>query len=157
MSEKINAYCSICGKGYYQCLACKDMMSLSPWKKHTCSAEHYKIYQTLRGFNTGKYTKDEAKSKLQMIDLSDFDNLRDNKKVVINEIMSTDEEMVEPIVKVETVSLSNEIDVSNKCIDGMSNEDVNNDPVVVKTRTIRKRKSFENIEDTKSSEIVETE
>ena len=157
MSEKINAYCSICGKGYYKCLACKDMMALSPWKKHTDTAEHYKIYQTLHGFNTHVYTKDEAKSKLQMIDLSDFDNLRDNIKAVINEIISEDKEIDKPVVEVEAMNLSNEIGVFNEDVNDMPNEDVDNNPVVVKARTIRKRKSSDNTEEVKSSEIVETE
>ena len=96
MAEKNNAICSICGKDYYMCLSCKDMMQIRPWQLHTDTSEHYKIYQTLRGFNTGVYTKEEAKSKLQMIDLSDFDNLRENIKNVIKDIVGRYDEKGKP-------------------------------------------------------------
>ena len=99
MTEKFNATCSICGSGYHKCLSCKDNMKLKPWQLYTCNSEHYKIYQTLHGFNTRVYTKDEAKSKLKMIDLSDFDSLRDNIKNVINEIINEDKDIVEKSIK----------------------------------------------------------
>ena len=99
MTEKNNAICSICGKGYYMCLSCKDMMNLNPWKKHTDTSEHYKIYQILHGYSTGVYNKEEAKSKLQNVDLSDFDSLRDNIKCLINTIMAEAEMMVETVVE----------------------------------------------------------
>lgn len=99
MTEKNNATCSICGKGYYMCLSCKDMMNLNPWKKHTDTSEHYKIYQILHGYSTGVYNKEEAKSKLQKVDLSDFDSLRDNIKCLINTIMIEAEMVVETVVE----------------------------------------------------------
>ena len=99
MTEKNNAICSICGKGYYMCLSCKDMMNLNPWKKHTDTSEHYKIYQILHGYSTGVYNKEEAKSKLQNVDLSDFDSLRDNIKCLINTIMAEAEMVVETVIE----------------------------------------------------------
>lgn len=90
MAEKINATCAICGKGYHLCISCKDMISLTPWKKHTDTSEHYKIYQIIHGYSTKVYTKAEAKDKLKKVDLSDFDTLRDNIKSVITDIMDAD-------------------------------------------------------------------
>ena len=90
MTEKHNATCAICGKSYYMCISCKDMINLSPWKIHTDTSEHYKIYQILHGYSTGVYNKNEAKFKLQMVDLYDFDSLRDNIKNLINTIMDDD-------------------------------------------------------------------
>lgn len=90
MTEQINATCSICGKGYHMCLACKDMMKLHPWKRHTDTSEHYKIYQILHGYSTGVYNEEEAKSKLQMVDLSDLDSFRENIKNRIVEIMGSE-------------------------------------------------------------------
>jgi hypothetical protein len=89
MAEKINATCAICGKGYHLCMSCKDMISLTPWKKHTDTSEHYKIYQIIHGYSTKVYTKAEAKNKLKKVDLSDFDTLRDNIKAVITDIMGS--------------------------------------------------------------------
>ena len=90
MAEKINATCAICGNGYHLCMSCKDMISLTPWKKHTDTSEHYKIYQIIHGYSTKVYTKAEAKDKLKKVDLSDFDTLRDNIKSVITDIMGAD-------------------------------------------------------------------
>ena len=98
MAEKINATCAICGKGYHLCMSCKDMISLTPWKKHTDTSEHYKIYQIIHGYSTKVYTKAEAKAKLKKVDLSDFDTLRDNIKAVITDIMDID--VAAPVKKV---------------------------------------------------------
>lgn len=98
MAEKINATCAICGKGYHLCMSCKDMISMTPWKKHTDTSEHYKIYQIIHGYSTNVYTKAEARAKLKKVDLSDFDMLRDNIKSVITDIMDVD--VVAPVKKV---------------------------------------------------------
>lgn len=87
MAEKINAVCSICGKGYYMCLSCKDKMALSPWKRHTDTSEHYKVYQILHGVTTGVYSDEEAKEKLRMVDLSDLDTFYENIKNRINNLL----------------------------------------------------------------------
>ena len=99
MTEKNNATCSICGNKYYMCLSCKDMINLNPWKKYTDTSEHYKIYQILHGYSTGVYNKEEAKLKLQNVDLSDFDSLRDNIKCLINTIMTEDEMVVKTVIE----------------------------------------------------------
>ena len=104
------------------CLSCKDMMNLNPWKKHTDTSEHYKIYQILHGYSTGVYNKEEAKSKLQKVDLSDFDSLRDNIKCLINTIMAETEILVETVVE----------EVENNLIDV--------------SKTVRKRKSSKVVE-----------
>lgn len=129
MTEKNNATCSICGKGYRMCLSCQDAIKLSPWKKHTDTSEHYKIYQILRGFSTGVYDKQEARLKLQMVDLSDLDSFRTNIKNLINNIMKVD----------EVISLDSDDVVKNE------NEEV---LVIEEPKTTRKRKS---------SKVVETE
>ena len=95
MAEKLNATCAICGKGYHLCTSCKSMMELNPWKIHTDTSEHYKIYQIIHGYSVGLYTKAEAKSKLQMVDLSDLNDLRDNIKDIINDIMAVEVESKE--------------------------------------------------------------
>lgn len=106
MAEKINSYCSICGNGYHVCLSCKDSMALSPWKIHTDTSEHYKIYQILHGYSTGVYSKDEAKLKLQNVDLTDLDNFKENIKSTIKDILKEEKVSVntdvESEVKIET-------------------------------------------------------
>ena len=138
MITKNNATCSICGKEYYKCLSCKDLMNLNPWKMHTDTSEHYKIYQVIHGYSVGVYNKEEAKLKLQTIDLSDFDSLRDNIKNIIDDIMGKNEAATNVVVETETINLLNETDVSNK--------DVNEESVFEQTKVARKRKSLKVME-----------
>lgn len=128
MAKQINATCSICGRGYHLCLSCKDNMKLHPWKVHTDTSEHYKIFQILRGFNTEVYTKEEAKSKLQKVDLSDLDSLRENIKDLIKNIMSVEEQEVQPTV-----------------VDNIQEEVIVETYKPVKSKT-RNRKYFETVE-----------
>lgn len=140
MAEKINATCSICGVGYYQCLSCKDVMNLNPWKKHTDTSEHYKIYQVIHGFSTKVYSKEEAKSKLQKIDLSDFDSFRDNIKAIIKDIMTEEKQKEDIIETFDDVSIENIIEK-----DEISLIDI--ESVIPKeTKVISKRKSLKVVE-----------
>ena len=95
--EKNNATCSICGNGYHVCYSCKDSIQLQPWKIHCCSVDCYKAFQVVRGFSTGVYTKDEFKSKLKSINLSNLENYREHIKALIKDAMKED------VVPVETV------------------------------------------------------
>lgn len=87
MAEQNNAVCVICGKGYYKCVSCSNGLATTPWKTHTDTSEHYKIFQILRGETTGVYTKEEAKARLQNVDLSDVDTFTEHIKNRINGIM----------------------------------------------------------------------
>lgn len=99
MVENNNATCSICGNGYHICLSCKDYMKLNPWKIHCCSADCYKTFQVVRGFSTGVYTKDEFKSRLKNIDLSNLDNYREHIKSLIVDALKEDE-VTKPVEEV---------------------------------------------------------
>jgi len=100
MAEKNNATCSICGNEYYVCLSCKDAIKLHPWKIHCCSADCFKVSQVVRGFSTNVYTKDEFKSKLKNIDLSNLENYREHIKALIKDALK-EEKFVEDIVTIE--------------------------------------------------------
>lgn len=104
MAEKYNATCSICGKPYYVCMSCKDSMQLHPYKNFTDTAEHYKVFQAVRGFSTGVYNKDEFKSKLKNIDLSDLDGYRPHIKDLIKDALK--EEVIVEASVVETAPVS---------------------------------------------------
>jgi hypothetical protein len=111
MAEKNNTVCSICGKPYHMCLSCKDAMKLKPWQVHTCSSEHYKVYQIIHGLSTKIYDKSEAKIKLQNVDLSDLDTFRDNIKTIIKDIMAIEDVEIKPVVeeKSESVEVQEEL------------------------------------------------
>lgn len=132
MSEKINAYCTICGNGYHMCLSCKDKIRMSPWKMYTDSAEHYKIHQIIHGLSTKVYTEDEVKSKLKNVDLSDLDTFKPNIKMIIKGILEKDKVVETAIEKVVT-------------------EIAAEDTPVIKTSTTRKRSYKVN------NEVAETE
>lgn len=108
MAEKNNATCSICGGGYHVCHSCKDSIRLQPWKTNCCSVDCYKTYQVVRGFSTGVYTKDEFKSKLKNINLSNLENYREHIKALIKDALKEEpvaEEIAieeKPIVKTVT-------------------------------------------------------
>lgn len=112
MVENNNAICSICGSGYHLCLSCKDKMKLHPWKIYCCSVDCYKVSQVVRGFSTGAYTKNEFKSRLKNIDLSNLDNYKEHIKALIKDALKEDEviESEAPIVeKVATEEVSEEM------------------------------------------------
>lgn len=113
MSEQINATCSICGNGYYLCLSCKDSMKLHPWKMHTDSASCYQVFQVVKGYSTGVYNKEEFKSKLKNIDLSNLENYRDHIKVLIKDTIKEDEPVAEA-VRVEEKSVVEKPSYSRK-------------------------------------------
>ena len=101
MAEKNNATCSICGGSYYLCLSCKDSFKLSPWKIHTDTAEHYKVFQIVKGFSTGVYTKEEAKEKFKNVDLRDIESFRPHIKKIVKDILKEEKVVVEDVVEVE--------------------------------------------------------
>lgn len=94
MNEQNNATCSICGKQYHLCVSCKDEMSATPWKVHTDTSEHFKVYQILHGYSTGVFTKDEAKARFERVDLSDINSFRPNIKDIIKGILKENKKVV---------------------------------------------------------------
>ena len=111
MAEKNNAKCSICGKGYYACKSCSDAMKIHPWKIHTDTAECYKVFQVVRGFSTGVYTKDEAREKLQNVDLKDIDSFRPHIKKIVKDILKVENTVVETVEKMENTVVENVVEV----------------------------------------------
>lgn len=87
MAEKLNAKCSICGKAYAMCCTCDKNNGTSIWKLHCDTAEHYKIFQIIKGYTLGVYDKEEAKKRFDIVDLSDIDDLRDGIKDIIKDII----------------------------------------------------------------------
>lgn len=87
MAEQNNASCAVCGNGYHVCLHCREKMALTPWKTHTDTPEHYKVFQILRGFSVGIYSKEEARERLENVNLDDREKYVDYVKEKLNEIL----------------------------------------------------------------------
>ena len=144
MAEKNNATCSICGNGYHVCLSCKDAMKLHPWKIHCCSADCFKVFQVVRGFSTNVYTKDEFRSKLKNIDLSNLENYREHIKALIKDALKEDSvvENVQLIEADETVEEAAEEIIEDITTEDMvveNAEEVKKTEDVIKTIYSRKR------------------
>lgn len=87
MAENINAYCSICGKGYHVCNSCLEQKTFKPWRTIVDSIEHYKIYMAIHGYTLSK-NKESAKQELEKCDLTGLENFKPEIQSVIKEIMT---------------------------------------------------------------------
>ena len=90
MSNKINHWCIICGKGYHACDSCDSVKSFTPWRALADTADHYKIYMVIKQYNSKMINKNEAKTMLSNIDLTGMDSFKDSVKSVLNEILKED-------------------------------------------------------------------
>ena len=83
-----NATCIVCGKKYHLCIACeRSKSSWKTWKSITDTENCYKIYQILTDYNFDKISKDEARSLLEELDLSEIDSFKESVKKQIKDIM----------------------------------------------------------------------
>lgn len=107
---------------------------MNPWKIHTDTSEHYKVYQVIHGLSTGVYTKDEARTKFKNnIDLSDLNNFRPHIKKIIKDVLKEEKKVVET-VKVEELNDAVTVDTIE---DNLIVENIHND--IEKTIVTRKR------------------
>ena len=146
MAEKNNAVCSICGKEYYACLSCSDAMRLHPYKSFTDTAEHFKVFQVVRGLSTGVYTKDEAKEKFKNIDLKDIETFRPHIKKIIKDVLKEDKAVVETTEKIENAVVEDVVEVK------VEETEIAED--VVKSTVSRKRNYKVNNEVGKQSDLL---
>ena len=112
MVENNNAVCSICGKAYHLCLSCSDTIKLRPWKTYTDTQECFKVFQVVRGFSTGVYTKDEAKEKLQNVDLKDINSFRPHIKKIVKDILKEEKVVVKTAEKIENTVVENVTEIT---------------------------------------------
>lgn len=95
-SNKNNKKCLICGKSYAFCSNCsgKD----SAWKITFCSENCLSLYDTVTGLRDGKYTEEEAYSKLKECDTTsiDLESFNSGVKESIEKILNS---QVSPVVE----------------------------------------------------------
>ncbi len=102
--QKNNASCAICGNGYYKCLSCQEQARLSPWKLYTDTSEHYKVFQIIHGHTIGVYTKEEARKKLETVDLSDLGSFVPHIRSAVEAILMEDSSVQEDDMETDTDS-----------------------------------------------------
>lgn len=147
MAEKNNATCSICNKSYYVCMGCGNAKQLQPWKTYCCSPDCYKVFQVVKGFSTGMYAKDEFKSKLNNIDLSNLESFRESVKIVIKDALKEDKPVAKIVKEVKPVEVVTETKIAEvEEVKEVKTEKVVEDVVkvekpenIVKTTATRKR------------------
>lgn len=113
MANNNNSTCSICGKEYYACLSCHDSIKANPWKVYTDTAEHYKVFQIIRGLSTKVYTKEEAKTKLKNVNLDDIESFRPHIKQIIKDILKEEKPVVKVAEKAEKIEEVEELIIEN--------------------------------------------
>ncbi len=103
MAENNNANCAICGNPYHLCMSCRDSLKINPWKIHTDTSEHYKVYQIIHGLSTKVYTKDEARTKLKNVNLSDIESFRPHIKKIVKDILKENKPIVKAVERVKPI------------------------------------------------------
>lgn len=89
MSERINHWCIICGKGYHACDSCSEIKEFKPWRTVTDTVQHYQIYAVIKEYNGKLIDKKEAKTMLNNIgvDLKQVSAFKEDVRNVLNEIL----------------------------------------------------------------------
>ena len=141
MAEKNNATCSICNKSYYVCMGCGNTRQLQPWKTYCCSPDCYKVFQVVKGFSTGMYAKDEFKSKLNNIDLSNLENFRESVKLVIKDALKEDKPVAKVVKEINPV----EVVAETKAAKVEKVEEVKTEKAVEDVAKVEKPEKPENI------------
>lgn len=113
--NNINAWCKICGKGYYVCNSCLAQKTIKPWRTITDSAEHFLIYIAIHGYTISN-NKEKAKKELQNCNLSGLEDFKPEIKAVIQEIMA-EPKKVRTTSKKEKESIEVDTDIETDNVD----------------------------------------
>lgn len=87
--QEPNTYCSICGKPYHLCLSC-DKGKNNLWKVYTDTSEHYKVFQIIRGYSLKVLSLEEARKKINNVNISDMNGYKPEIKQTLTEILNSD-------------------------------------------------------------------
>ena len=87
MTQEINHYSVVCGKGYHACDSCSEVKTFMPWRILTDTSEHFKIYTVLTEYRDKIITKTKAKEILANCDLTNMDTYKESAKKLLNEIL----------------------------------------------------------------------
>ena len=100
---KLNRICTICHKKYSYCPTCASDLNRPTWLAVFCCDNCKDLYNVINDYRYKSLTKEQAFCKLNTLDLSCVNELPDNFKQILNEILNkgcdtTDEVIVEPVV-----------------------------------------------------------
>ena len=130
--------CSVCHFNYDFCNHCNKDKDKPLWYFTFCSQNCHDIYETTSSFETGKIDADEARLKLNNLNLSKLDNFGESYKKSIDKIMSSvsvkENLITEDVVAEERI----EIDLDEQVVE-KENNDVTEE--VVEEKVFRKSKN----------------
>ena len=133
--EKI---CATCRCSYNFCPKCNKDKDKPLWYFTFCSQNCHDIYETTSSFENGKIDADEARSKLDNLNLSKLDNFGESYKKSIDKIMSS-VSVKENVVTEDVVAEErNEINLDDQVVE-KENNDVTEE--VVEEKVFRKSKN----------------
>ena len=133
--EKI---CATCRSNYDFCPKCNRDKDKPLWYFTFCSQNCHDIYETTSNFENGNINADEAKMRLDNLNLSKIDNFGESYKKSINKIMSSasvkNDVVVEDIITEENV----DDNIEKQVVEEENNKTTEN---VVEEKVFRKSKN----------------
>ena len=130
--------CSVCHFNYDFCNHCNKDKDKPLWYFTFCSQNCHDIYEITSSFENGKIDADEAKLKLNNLNLSKLDNFGESYKKSINKIMSSvsvkENVVTEDVVAEERI----EIDLDEQVVEKENNDTTEG---VVEEKVFRKSKN----------------
>lgn len=118
MAIRINKKCCICGKDYTMfCPSCREAVNQPTWMNSFCSENCKNVYEAAAGYSGKAYSAQEAKTLLDMCDLSDKDHFTPATQKLIKEIY----EIVAQEEKVEATSTLSEEKVEQNYVQQKTN------------------------------------
>lgn len=113
---KLNRTCGICRKKYSYCPSCAADEKKPTWMAIFCSENCRELYNVITNYKSNIISKEDAFIKVNSLDLHCTNELPENFKLLLDEIISTeikekDEEIVEELT-MENLDVK-QIDVEN--------------------------------------------
>ena len=134
--EKI---CATCRSNYDFCPKCNKDKDKPLWYFTFCSQNCHDIYEITSSFENGKIDADEAKLKLDNLNLSKLDNFGESYKKSIDKIMSS-VSIKESVITEDVVAEKTEINAVEQVVEKENNdmtEEVVEEKVFRKSRNKR--------------------
>lgn len=131
--------CATCRCSYNFCPKCNEDKDKPLWYFTFCSQNCHDIYEITSSFENGKIDADEAKLKLDNLNLSKLDNFGESYKKSIDKIMSS-VSIKESVITEDVVAEKTEINAVEQVVEKENNdmpEEVVEEKVFRKSRNKR--------------------
>ena len=143
---KGNKICATCRSNYDFCPKCNKDKDKPLWYFTFCSQNCHDIYEITSSFENGNINADEAKLRLNNLNLSKLDNFGESYKKSINKIMSSESVKNDVIVE-DIITEKNADDSIEKQVDkeeiNETTENVVDDKVFKKSKNKRAKINVE--------------